>query len=52
MAAIMFKAGIYIKGGIDEKNVEGYIKEQKVASATTIKQTTANFSNAGAFALK
>ena len=52
MAAIIFKAGIYTKGGIDEKNVEGYRKEQNVARATIIKQATANFSNAGAFALK
>ena len=51
-AAIIFKAGIYIIGGKEAKIEEGYRKEQKVANATIIKHATANFSNAGAFALK
>ena len=51
-AAIIFKAGIYIIGGKEAKIEEGYRKEQKVARATIIKHATANFSNAGAFALK
>ena len=48
----MFNAGIYIFGGTIAKADDGFKKEANVARATKIKQTTANFSRAGALAPK